>query len=265
MIHFTKFGYRYREIASNEGNFNWLFLPGGPGLGSEYLENFCEMLDVKGKKYLVDFPMDGINQAGKLSIDAWKAGLIDLCRQFESVILVTHSFSGMFSLSLPELEAHLRGLILMNTTDQNSFFAHITKMQQEHGLPDLLPAINEYHRNPSKEGFRKYWELYKNYCYAEDEMAKGEEMIKLFAFNNDSYNFAIEEFYMSYQSKWIPNLVSTLTIGGTNDYICPYDIFIMNQKYCRPNIINRVIVGAGHCPWINHFSEIQACFDEFTS
>ena len=62
MEHITKLGYRVRKIANTEGA-DWLFLPGGPGLGSDYLFELCDALKVPGSKYLVDFPKDGFNDS----------------------------------------------------------------------------------------------------------------------------------------------------------------------------------------------------------
>lgn len=43
------------------GNYNWLFLPGGPGLGSESLTNLTQMLQLPGNIWHVDLPGDGSN------------------------------------------------------------------------------------------------------------------------------------------------------------------------------------------------------------
>jgi hypothetical protein len=39
MIH-TNYGYRISDLKEGT-DYNWLFLPGGPGSGSEYLMDFC--------------------------------------------------------------------------------------------------------------------------------------------------------------------------------------------------------------------------------
>lgn len=119
---YTKFGYRIKQLTNGLG-YSWLFLPGGPGLGSEYLTDLCTKLYLPGSVFLLDFPKDGTNIQGKLGIPYWQDGLIDLLKSFSKPVLVTHSFSGMFALNLPELKHHLTGLVLMNTTTKNSFFS----------------------------------------------------------------------------------------------------------------------------------------------
>ncbi|EUA07894.1 hypothetical protein I545_6382 [Mycobacterium kansasii 662] len=40
---------------------NWLFLPGGPGIGSESLHELVDTVDVPGCSWMVDLPGDGSN------------------------------------------------------------------------------------------------------------------------------------------------------------------------------------------------------------
>lgn len=261
MIH-TSYGYRINQITEGSGH-NWLFLPGGPGLGSEYLIEFCEQLNLPGTVLLADFPKDGTNSHGELGIKYWQDGLLDLLKTFSNSILVTHSFSGMFSLNIPELESHLAGLVLMNTTTRNSFFLHVNEMKEKHGLPDLVPAASEYHLNPSDQTYRQFWNTYKHYCFTASEMQKGEQMIQQYAFNNAAYYEAIEHFYPEYTCKWVPESIPVMTITSENDFICPPQIFMENEQFKSKNIINRMINQAGHCPWINHLEQVQNCFIEF--
>lgn len=261
---FTNYGYRLNQIKEGS-DLNWLFLPGGPGLGSEYLADFCNNLTVQGTITLIDFPKDGNNCEGELDFRVWKKGLISLLKSFNKPILVTHSFSGMFALDVPEIENYLTGLVLMNTTTTNSFFQHVNEMREQHNLPDLVPAASEYHFNPSDETYKKFWDTYKYYCFTQEELPIGEQMMTLFAYNNDSYHYAIEHFYNDFHHKWRPQTIPTMTIASELDYICPPTIFIQDENFQSKNVISKMIYKAGHCPWILHFEQIQKCFDEFSS
>lgn len=265
-IGYTKYGYRINHISVGDQlnwMFNWIFLPGGPGLGSEYLIPFCQRLKLPGNIYLADFPMDGTNIQGKLDLEHWKQGLIDLVKTFNYPILVTHSFSGMLVLNLPEIENYLKGLILMNTTTQNSFFQHVSAMQEKHGLPDLLPPASAYHLDPTRETYKDFWKTYKHYCYTPEEMLQGERMIKTYAFNNDAYYYVVKHFYADYTVKFQPKSIPVMTIASENDFICPPDVFMQDERFQSKNITNKMIKKAGHCPWLVYFKDVQNCFDEF--
>lgn len=262
-MNYTNYGYRINQITEG-APYTWLFLPGGPGLGSEYLADFCKKLTLPGAIVLVDYPQDGTNTQGELGIKNWQEGLIDLLKFFAKPILVTHSFSGMFALSMPELENYLAGLVLMNTTPENSFFQHVSAMQKKHYLPDLVPAASQYHLNPANETYKEFWNIYKHYCFTAEEMMEGEKTVPFFAFNNAPYYHAIEHFYPHYQCTWYPSQVPTMTIASENDFICPPQAFLQKEQFLAKNIINKVIDKAGHCPWLLYFEAVQQCFDEFT-
>lgn len=258
---YTKYGYRIKQVTEGDG-YSWLFLPGGPGLGSEYLTDLCNKLNLPGSIFVLDFPKDGTNTQGKLNIKYWQEGLIDLLKPYPKPVLVTHSFAGMFALNLPELENYLTGLVLMNTTTRNSFFERVSAMQQQHHLPDLVPAATQYHLTPSDEAYKEFWNTYKYYCFTGAELKEGEKIIPLFAFNNAAYYHAIEHFYLDYSCKWFPKM-PTMTIASENDFICPPEIFLENKGFQGINNINKIIAKAGHVPWLIAFNQVQSCFDDF--
>ncbi|AAY61672.1 hypothetical protein RFEPED_1650 [Rickettsia felis str. Pedreira] len=68
--------YRLNKLKENSVcKLNWLFLPGGPGMGSNYLIDFVSKLDLQGSLYIGDFPGDGDNRnTEEISYEDWKAG-----------------------------------------------------------------------------------------------------------------------------------------------------------------------------------------------
>ena len=86
---FTKSHARLRFIKTNtEADFNWIFLPGGPGLGSESLYPLTQILNLPGKMWHLDLPGDGSNRT---SDDAeyfshWSQALIEAVDTFEKTI-----------------------------------------------------------------------------------------------------------------------------------------------------------------------------------
>ena len=107
---------RLRAYQTSEGP-DWLFLPGGPGLGSESLARLVKILRVPGSILLVDLPGDGSNtiSGSPDAISRWPQALLEGVRLFHHPILAAHSTGGMYVLSLPELEPLLHGLILLDS------------------------------------------------------------------------------------------------------------------------------------------------------
>jgi len=261
-MEYTSYFYRIKTLQQQSGP-SLIFLPGGPGIGSDYLQAFCNKLELKGSKYLIDFPQDGSNQFGTLDLKYWQDGLIDLVKNFKDPVLVTHSFAGMLTLSCPELEQNLKALILMNTTPSSSFFKHINEMQAQHALPDLMLAINKYNSSPSNAAYKEFWKTYQYYCFTQKEMDIAQAVINQFQVNHKSYDYICEKFYATYESKWYPKTLPTLIITSTEDYICPSDIFATHPNYQSKNITNKILKNAGHLPWLHHFDEIQKYFNNF--
>ncbi|MFF7228150.1 hypothetical protein SAMN06272775_6268 [Streptomyces sp. 2323.1] len=56
-------GSQLRQVTSGAGRGNWLFVPGGPGLGSESLLGLVAAAQVPGAAWLVDLPGDGSNRS----------------------------------------------------------------------------------------------------------------------------------------------------------------------------------------------------------
>lgn len=258
----TKYHYRINPITQSPTGHTWLFLPGGLGLGSDYLAPFIQQLQLPGSKLVADFPLDGCNNQGELDFKLWHDGLVDLVRSLANPVLVTHDFSAMFALSNMELEPHLSGLVLMNTTTENNFVEHINTMRAIHQLPDLAPAAAAYHLNPTQTLYKEFWHAYKFYYFTAAELAKGEEMMRHFAFNNSAYYYGLHHFYPDYQCRWSPN-ISTMTLSGENDYICSPHVLTKHHAFQKPNMNHYVIADAGHCPWLMHLAQVQQCFNAF--
>src|ERR1700733_3261254 len=50
-----------RRAANDRADLDWLFLPGGPGIGSDSLIELVDAVAVPGRSWLVDLPGDGSN------------------------------------------------------------------------------------------------------------------------------------------------------------------------------------------------------------
>ena len=111
------------QSAHNNGDTNWLFMPGGPGLGSEALTGLTEIVKDKipGVIWHFDLPNDGSNNLKDQPISDWRASLIQAITAFERVILVAHSSLGMYVQTMPELEAMLHGLVLIGSAPDASW------------------------------------------------------------------------------------------------------------------------------------------------
>jgi len=61
--YWTTHGVRLRRARRTPGPWNWLFFPGGRGIGSESLQELADVADCPDTSWLVDLPGDGSNVA----------------------------------------------------------------------------------------------------------------------------------------------------------------------------------------------------------
>ncbi|HEY4831240.1 MAG TPA: alpha/beta hydrolase, partial [Waddliaceae bacterium] len=110
----TKLKARLQLIRTTpSANFNWLFLAGGPGLGSESLGPLTQLLKLPGTMWNLDLPGDGSNLTSDDHhyFSRWSEALTESVNALDNVILVAHSTGGMYALATPALQKMLTGLV----------------------------------------------------------------------------------------------------------------------------------------------------------
>lgn len=252
--------YRAKVVSSNDiTNITSICIPGGPGLGFEYLDPFVTQLNLPGQAVLVDFPGKDPDNILQRSADRWKTQLLSIVRYFSPCILITHSFSGMMALEIPELEAELSGLILMNTSPVRDY-----SLNTELYSPEVIDAKTIYFDNPNDLTLKKLFLAYKYYFFLPEEMKKGEELLAKCSVSYQSFNWGWQHFIPSYRAKWLPTKIPGLIVSGEGDLLCPPDLFLDNSDYSsHANITFCVIENAGHFPWLNQFNTVKKAFNIF--
>lgn len=262
---YSNAGYRAKLVSTHSGiPLHWLFLPGGPGLGSESFGNLCDVLSLPGNTWLIDYPNDGSNQNSHYpNFDTWKEGLIDFLQSFNNVIVVAHSFSGMFVLSDSKIEKSIKGLVLINTSPNKNWMQAIAQEAEKYQLPDLSHLQNQYLKHPSNSLFKKLTIASAPYFFSEATLDAGRALLESLPYSHAAYDWAAQYFHPTYEAQWIPQDIPTLIIGGELDHITPLSLFQNERSWKRDNIFIECIKDTGHFSWINHASQIKALFDEF--
>ncbi len=101
---FTRSKVRLRLRSQNPGVLNWLFLPGGPGIGAESLEDLVQAVAPPGQAWLVDLPGDGSNPRDGDPFRHWPGILLEAAQALPDAVFVGHSTGAMYLLSVPDLE-----------------------------------------------------------------------------------------------------------------------------------------------------------------
>ncbi len=185
-----------QSMAFNS-ELNWLFLPGGPGLGSEALGSLTKLLKNKlpGVIWHLDLPDDGSNLLKDKPLSNWEAAIIQAVKAFDKVILVAHSTPGMFVQTMPELEGILQGLVLIGSAPNSSWQKTFADYCKNNVDPLILNAEKEYNENPNNETLRQLLIASAKYCFTTDTtLVAGKELFKKLPVNHLAAEWSSQNF-----------------------------------------------------------------------
>lgn len=246
-------------------NYHWLFLPGGPGLGSESLVGLAEMLQLPGATWHVDFPGDGSNTTTNDAeyFSHWSEALIEVASAFENVIIVAHSSGGMFTLATPALEKIINGLVLMDSAPDASWQRFFGQYVNENPLAEAEKLQVLYDKDPSNETLKKLTIACAPYFSTPKSAREIILLLDSLPFNYKTHLWAALNFDQTYKAKWVPHSIPTLILAGDQDPITPLKLFLDSPNFQRENISIQAIDNSSHFPWVDNPHQVKKVFHEF--
>lgn len=257
---------RLRYIRSDSASdYHWLFLPGGPGLGSESLSGLVDILHLPGTLWYADLPGDGSNHTedDEKSFSQWTAGLLELVSHFDKVVLVAHSSGGFFALATQGLEKCLKGLVLISSAPDASWQNAFSEYVKSHPITEAERLQVLYQENPSNELLKQLTIACAPYFSREKSIKPMEIILEKLPFNYKSHLWAKTHFDDTYHAQWVPQNIPTLIFSGDSDIITPVYLFKSNEDFQRKNINIHTIKNASHFPWIDNPENVKDLFQEF--
>lgn len=255
---------RSLKSAECEGNdvYNWIFLPGGPGLGSESLAGLIENFVCPGILWSLDLPGDGSNTTADdaKAFSHWSQALVEAVSAFDNVILVAHSTGGMYALATPALKQYLSGLVLMdsapNASWQNEFMVHVV----EHSIPEVQKYQEIYEKHPNNDSLRNLVVASLPYLCADEGSYAKFDFLKNLPYNFRATEWSSQHFDCTYEAAWTPESIPTLIFAGDQDHLTPLSLFKNSFCFQGDYVIIEEIPGAGHYPWVEKPDDVQKLF-----
>ncbi len=262
---------RYQLVKTNSGCivYNWLFVPGGPGVDSSYFLTLIKELDVPGNFWLIDLPANGSNITAQINadydFDTWGDCLLSSIQKFPNPIYVGHSFSGMFPLLFTQLEQLLKGFVILNSAP-SLWLEEAAKCAKENNMPLLAEPMAEFEKNPNPETFKTFLLTCAPYYFPENTLDMGKELFEQMTINYLAAAWWIKKVHeINFSAKWIPQKVPTLILGASHDFITPYSLFENDTRFQRKNIAMNKIQNAGHFPWLEQMTIVKEAFRAFAT
>lgn len=240
----------------------WLLLPGGPGMGSESLADLLPCLKGLGSVATLDLPDDGGHRLGlPITLERWQKALLEQVQHLPNVVLVGHSFGGMLIQTLPELQKHVLGMVLLNTAPDNQWFKDFGQRAKAHGLVNVSRFRESLLKQPSDEAYAQYMLHSLDYYFTAQSYVKGLILFQSLPFNCQAYLWAFREFHPVYQACYIPSC-PLLIMSASLDFMTPAHVFD-KPGYDQANISQVVIEQGAHFPWLEQPSKVRDAFQAF--
>lgn len=269
-VRWTRSGVRLRCVSQREGRWNWLFVPGGPGLGSESVRGLVRAADVPGTVWLVDLPGDGSNrdvpQVPARPYERWPDVLVEAADALDEVVMVGHSTGGMFLLSVPELGSRLAGMALVSSAPHAGWRTAFGQWAEAHPIPGLAEAADAYGKDPGDRTLGALTLAAAEWNFTPEGLAAGRAVLADLPYCHDAVAWADAHFDETYQARWRPHSgLATLILSGTEDHVVDQRIWQDDPAFDQPHVLRRTIARAGHFPWIENPQAVRTAFADLTS
>jgi len=262
----TPSGVRLRPRTQRPGPLNWLFLPGGPGIGSESLHELVDSGDLPGTSWMVDLPGDGSNTNAPGAPDdpytIWPQVLLEAVDAVPNPIYVGHSTGGMYLLSTPQLENRLTGLVLVSTAPDSSWLPAFIAMTERNPLPAVTAATELYGKGPTDEHLAAIAVASAAWNFAPHTVDAGRDLLSRMPYNGSAVAWSEKHFDHTYAATWWPATLPTLIVSGSDDRIVTQHLWD-DDRYRGQHIVHAIIESGAHFAWIENPAAVKLAFHDF--
>jgi len=239
---------------------HWVFLPGGPGLGTEYFYPLLDAWKTDANLWTLDYAVS------KNSAD-WLPSILELSKHLEKIVIVGHSYGGMLLLSIDNLEERLgaavQGWVFLDSSPNLSWQKSWAKQAsiQSEALKEPQRCEQVFAKSPSAEGFRAILHAWAPYYFEPTAVAAGRELLSTCHYHAHAYVMA-KKLLSHYDARWVPRK-KTLVLAGNNDRITPLTCFTEDPRFQKPHIKTCLIPDAGHFPWVENSQDVLRALSRF--
>ncbi|MBN9111869.1 MAG: alpha/beta fold hydrolase [Pseudonocardia sp.] len=262
----TSHGVRLRRARRTPGERNWLFLPGGPGIGSESLRELVDVAACPGTSWLVDLPGDGSN------VDApgappdpyalWPHVLLEAVDAVPDPVAVGHSTGGEYLLAVPALEERVAGLVLVSTAPDCSWMPTFEAMCAADPLPEVEAATQRYGAEPTDANLAAIAVASAPWNFTPEGVEAGRDLLARMPYNRLAVEWSDVNFDRSYTAAWFPETLPTLILSGGADRIVDQSLWD-DPRFTGPNVRRVVVDGGAHFLWTERPDAVAAAFADF--
>ena len=264
----TTHGVRLLRARRTPGPWNWLFFPGGPGIGAESLRELVDTAECPGTSWLVDLPGDGSNVAAPGApadpYPLWPHVLLEAVDAVPHPVAVGHSTGGEYLLSVPGLEERLAGLVLVSTAPDARWMPTFAAMCEADPLPAVAAAAERYEADPTDDNLAGIAVASAPWNFTAEGLGAGRELLARMPYNRLAVEWSDQHFDQQYAASWFPAATPTLILSGGADRIVDQSLWD-DPRYRGRNVRHVVVDGGAHFLWIERPEAVGQAFAGFAS
>lgn len=226
---------------------NWILIPGGPGMGPEYLSELFGRVELKGSIWTFDILGD--------EAEGWKRSLLEAAERLNPALIFGHSFGGMLALSTKGLEKHIAGLILADSDPVNWL-----KDCAEPPIPrsEMEAWGKRFHDAPSDLLYKEFFSAIAPYYFSKESLRAGRELIERNSYSYRTFLTGDERFFSSYEVAIDLQPIPVFCLAGERDIITPMKVYQRSSRFTEKKDVRYFsIPGGGHFPWVENFQEVS--------
>jgi pimeloyl-ACP methyl ester carboxylesterase len=170
----------------------------------------------------------------------------------------------MYLLSTPDLANRLTGLVLISTAPNASWLPAFIAMTEQNPLPAVATATAVYEADPTNDNLAAIAVASAAWNFGPHTIDAGRDLLGRMPYNEPAVAWSDEHFDRTYRAAWIPEVVPTLIISGSDDRIVAQALW-NDDRYRQGPITRAIIKGGAHFPWIENPAGVKDALQTFAS
>lgn len=226
---------------------NWMFFPGGPGLGPEYLEGFLIEANLKGSIFVLKYPSPCKTETVVKYLSKLNQDILEFIKSLPNLIIVGHSYGGMLLQCLNLKCDNIKKQILLNSSPTLECFSLAAKSAKTFSDSEkraIEIAENDFANDKNTANLRRLYKSWAPYYVPHAFLEDYFNMLDLTTFDVQLYEWGNSNFYEYFRTKTFL-MDNIIAINSKFDIICPSSLF--HKQPVQMNEIN----SSSHFPWIS--------------
>lgn len=243
-------GSKLKKVSEGQ-KLNWIFLPGGPGLGEEYFEDLFKEKFLLGNVYLYKFPKYEAIANYELFYLALQKDISDIIQYLKNSILVGHSFSGMLLQTLSIPSSKNCKLVLLNSSPSLDCFESAKNALLDFSKSEqkiIAKTEQNYAFKKTNQNFIEMLKAWSPYYVNRKNKTEYYKMLSACSVDYQFYEWGRNYFFEKFvKIGKIPK--DSIIINSSKDKICPSHLY-KNYDLTENWLVSLDL--SSHFPWLEN-------------